>query len=1284
MNKNVFKKTSIAFLLFLLTVVIVNFSTSSTEVKAASNTEYLTTGSGSYLTYRNSSEKVLALSEFDYPVQEYRACWVSNLTGDINSYTTETAFKNNAKDILDNMEKMGLNVLVFHIRTHNNALYDSDLNPRATWWANVNFDVFDPFEWLIEECHSRGIELHAWLNPYRINNSYVVNATYPEGHPVNNPNNILKNSAGAMILDPGSQEVRDFIVDTCMEVIEKYDVDAIHFDDYFYISGVATELSGDYKREQVNLFIKQLHDEMTSFNEKNNRNVVLGISPSGIYRNGSYQASPTYNNDGTLKTPVGSNTAGFAHYDNYLYSDTLYWINQGWIDYITPQSYWGLEHTAASFAALTRWWSWAVANRDVNLYMGIGIYMALESTSSGAYWQKNKNEVKNQLLNAAMYDAIDGVCFFKYSTMLSSNTIVKNGVDLISNDYYNKKIPSAVQKSYVSKVASYPVNNLILVNNTLTWDVVDNVRGYMVYEVPKGEAFDKNNLDYLLEYTQDTSITIKDVDQYDYYVCSVNRANYISTETKLSVTSTTDAYQQVINRINNLPTTITLDNEAEVNTINKIYNSLSADDKAKVTNYHVLEQAIVIIAKLKELKLAAENYLKTLTTDLEDGVVLTPPSKMSWDYKNVSDASKYNIATGKKLISYLGKTNITLVLKATDSGVTYTTDVSFNLSVIPSTYTSLFYRNDPSCLTPNDSGSYTEGGSGYIGWSSVILYIGKYALPIALGNYHELSSSTIPQTNWSSCASVYVNKTLNSVSITPNQVYQSASATYGYFIIGANGLVRLVSNETPYDTAVTLNQGEAIFYVRYLDRIYDNSPFTDLSWITTSTQATIAKYSEQELGEEEIVQIVINAIDALPETITVDDETKINDIVSLYNSLSDSSKTKVTNYNQLEKAILALAEAKEYQKQLTEAKKNAIDELNNYVDLNNYSSNNRKEINSVIASAKTLIESATTIEDVITIKNSTEKVIDEVLTLDEELALAKQNGKKTISSYLDLSKYSDTAITKIKEIIKKGNTTIDLSTSVAMVESNVNLIKGELDEVLTIEEELAKAKLDAISEMYVYVDNKDYNDYYNRQVILYCVTVEEIINNSTTLAQINEELIKAKQVIDTYPTNSELEQMINQALEELALVKTTYEGELGLSLVIEKYDLAIANLSKSTTIEDIQKYQSRAQDALDDEYKEYLDVVKEEKKNSLTSLVDKKYASHQKVIKLINQTKSQIREAKTITEVNEIVEQFENQLIEVYKEIDASQKSGCNKEIAKLITTLISVTSLIVLIVKKH
>lgn len=562
------------------------------SLDAASNLVAIKDDNGNTVTYRNTSDSIMRLKEYNYPTQNLRACWVSNFIGSLPSYSTEEKWKKDYTYVLDKMESYGLNCIIFHVRTHNNALYKSELNPVASWFKDVNFDEFDPLAWAIEETHKRGIEFHAWLNPYRIStnggSTQYVSGDIPAVNPVNDSSNLLQ-SGNSIILDPGLQSNRDFIVDSCMEVVENYDVDAIHFDDYFYISGVETSKSGDWKRQQVDLFIEDLSKQLRAYNKEHNKAIQLGISPSGIYRNGGVTSSPKYDSNGNLTSPLASNTSGFAHYDNYLYSDTLKWINEEWIDYIMPQTYWSLEQTAASFGELSKWWSWAVRYKKVNLYLGMGIYMPADNSN----WRKNKYEVRDQILNAEMYDEVGGFSFYSYNYLDSTNTYTKTGMDIVKNDYFKTKIPADVKKYYAPLYDTVPVQNIKVLNDVLSYDACDNVRGYVVYKVAKGEVLNQDDIKQIYYYGNDLSVELKDTTNYTYYVSSVNLANEISEP--ISTEAALATAENVIEKIKSLPAVIKFEHEHLVQEIRGFYYALSETERAKVTNIDVLNNAVSIL-----------------------------------------------------------------------------------------------------------------------------------------------------------------------------------------------------------------------------------------------------------------------------------------------------------------------------------------------------------------------------------------------------------------------------------------------------------------------------------------------------------------------------------------------------------------------------------------------------------------------------------------------------------------------------------------------------------------
>ena len=589
-------KLFVCLSLIICTVFIVTNSkvNKNVPVDAASNLVEVKDDNGNVVYHRNSSEPVMRLKEYNYPTQNLRACWVSNFVGSLPSYSNEEKWKADYTYVLDKMETYGLNCIIFHVRTHNNALYKSELNPVASWFANVNFDEFDPLAWAIEETHKRGIEFHAWLNPYRISTNggktQFVSGSIPAVNPVNDSSKLLQ-SGDSIILNPGIQSNRDFIVDSCMEVVENYDVDAIHFDDYFYISGVETDKSGDWKREQVDLFIEDLSNQIRSYNKEHNKAIQLGISPSGIYQNGGYSTTPKYDSNGNLTSPLYSNTAGFAHYGNYLYSDTLKWINEEWIDYIMPQTYWSLEQTVAQFGSLSRWWSWAVAKKNVNLYLGMGIYMP----ASNSNWCKNKYEVRDQILNAEMYDEVGGFSFYSYNYLDSSNIYTKTGMDIVKDDYFSKKIPGDVKKYYANIYDTVKVENVQIKDGYMTYDACDNVRGYVVYKVKRGNVLNQENIDHIYYYGTDLSVAVEDTKDYVYYVSSVNLANEISEP--VTTEDVTVTHENVIEAINKLPSVIKFEDETQVEEVKALYDVLSTEEQAKVSNVQVLNDAIKLLAE---------------------------------------------------------------------------------------------------------------------------------------------------------------------------------------------------------------------------------------------------------------------------------------------------------------------------------------------------------------------------------------------------------------------------------------------------------------------------------------------------------------------------------------------------------------------------------------------------------------------------------------------------------------------------------------------------------------
>lgn len=473
---------------FLLLVMGLSFLFTALTVKGEEVRIPKYGSDGEYVKYLNSDEYITMPSTFKFREKELRGAWVSVFAGNINNYTTDKKFKDEMTEMLDILEYYNYNTLIFHIRTHNNALYKSELNPKASFWSRVDFDRFDPLEWLIDETHKRGMEFHAWMNPYRIQNgSETYKAEdYPKYNAANNPKNVLKGVDGGtirVILDPGREEVKQFLVNTCMEVVNRYEVDAIHFDDYFYISNAEDATTyeennpkglglEDWRRSNVDDFIYRLSKAIRSYNLKSGRYVQLGIAPGGVYKDGNGKV--TYDENGTAITN-GSLTRVGGHYGGSLYCDTKKWVDNEWIDYIMPQCYHDFKKNVSSFAAKVDWWNAVVKYKKVNLYIGIGFY------GPGGTWD-DPDELKNQLYYMNKLENVDGFAIYSFSTLKqaykNTNTLKRTQIIPAYNMSWKNRCYPAELKSYkTGKIAG--VTEL---------DVTKTDNGYELSFIPNNSA----------------------------------------------------------------------------------------------------------------------------------------------------------------------------------------------------------------------------------------------------------------------------------------------------------------------------------------------------------------------------------------------------------------------------------------------------------------------------------------------------------------------------------------------------------------------------------------------------------------------------------------------------------------------------------------------------------------------------------------------------------------------------------------------------------------------------
>ncbi|MGI6710612.1 MAG: family 10 glycosylhydrolase [Bacilli bacterium] len=504
---NFFKKIMI-FIVATLLISFIALPNSNAYTLVSIPKTYGTNPSGN-IVYRGTSIEVKVPDTYVEEDAQFRAVWVTPHVNDIAKFQSVAQYKAEISKVIEIMRYFNLNVMVYHVRALNDAFYASALNPWTSYLKGFGIDPgWDPLPWIIEECHRNGIEFHAWLNPYRVRSSAsgvplsAVAVTYKDypNNPASSADNMLAGS-DTIILNPGLPNVRTFLVNTCMEIVQNYDIDAIHFDDYFYAAGINDDSTyaaynpsslskADWRREQVNIFIQNLHIALSNYNTANGKFVQLGISPTGVYRSAiSYQAAlgQGYDANGNY-LGIGSYTISLEHYGDYLYADTKKWIDNEWIDYIIPQSYWSMEHDRAPFADLMAWWNKVVKYKDVNLYAGIGLYYNRLSDAAFS-WATNPDEVVNQFKFMSTLENVDGFSIFSFKNL---KAIYENSAAPMMQQQGEKMMTAlskpAIQpvlKTFSPVVLSGPLTNLgiFTVNGgyVLKWNKMANASKYVIY-----------------------------------------------------------------------------------------------------------------------------------------------------------------------------------------------------------------------------------------------------------------------------------------------------------------------------------------------------------------------------------------------------------------------------------------------------------------------------------------------------------------------------------------------------------------------------------------------------------------------------------------------------------------------------------------------------------------------------------------------------------------------------------------------------------------------------------
>jgi uncharacterized lipoprotein YddW (UPF0748 family) len=476
--------------------------------------------------------------------REMRAVWiatVANIDWPSQKNLTSKAQRDEMREMLDGLTKNNINTIVMQIRPTADSFYPSALEPWSNWLTGRQGSkpntYYDPLQFIIDEAHKRCIEVHVWLNPYRVTNSDNLDGLSKTHQYFKNKDLFLK-YGGKYYFNPGLDETREFLNRVVEDVVERYDIDAVHFDDYFYpyrvageefpdeISfrnnprGFAPNQKDDWRRNNVDMVIAELQQTIKSLKPW----VEFGISPFGVWRNDSVD-------------PRGSATkAGVQNYDD-LYADILKWLKEGTIDYVTPQLYWEIGKKVADYEVLAKWWSDNSFGK--NLY--VGLYNSqLGSPEANIAWRKG-NEVIRQLNMNMQFPKIDGAMFFSAKPFLKN----KQGLnDSLQANLYKYPAICPINRNIPGEPSAQPQNIRIVKDGDdayLIWDKVEEEGGcqiayYVVYGFKGKKVGDLNDPSNIIARTTENCIDLREINRkfkshYSFVVTAINRYKHESIPT---------------------------------------------------------------------------------------------------------------------------------------------------------------------------------------------------------------------------------------------------------------------------------------------------------------------------------------------------------------------------------------------------------------------------------------------------------------------------------------------------------------------------------------------------------------------------------------------------------------------------------------------------------------------------------------------------------------------------------------------------------------------------------
>ncbi len=424
------------------------------------------------------------------PSREFRAFWITTL--DNKDFPSRPKLpveelKAEIREILDYHHQRGMNAAIFQVRPCADAFYESPIEPWSEFlWGmqgKATQPAFDPLEYMIEECHKRQMELHAWFNPYRAQYSLKLSDIHPRHITRRRPDWFIEYGKH-LYFNPGLPQARDYVVRVILDVARRYDIDGVHFDDYFYPYkiwgkefddtqafqryGRAFHTKGAWRRNNINTLIRMIHDSLDVINPR----VKFGVSPIGVWRNRKQDWRGSATN------------VGQTSYD-YLSADVLKWLEQGWIDYVAPQLYWSVGHKVADYTVLADWWAEHHSNRHI--YIGQAYYKYHNDSDRRWY---NPQEMINQIKINRARKTITGNIFFRARYFMKNTRSIS---DKIHQKLY--KYPSLIPPmTWKDSIPPAKPQNLRLINTPrhllLKWESAEPAQDgelpayYVIYRYP--------------------------------------------------------------------------------------------------------------------------------------------------------------------------------------------------------------------------------------------------------------------------------------------------------------------------------------------------------------------------------------------------------------------------------------------------------------------------------------------------------------------------------------------------------------------------------------------------------------------------------------------------------------------------------------------------------------------------------------------------------------------------------------------------------------------------------